>query len=242
MPYVYKPCGEAGIAIICAGRRRSGRGRGRLLDPRPLTLTQPQVVSWEPSTIVGPPRPPFVLPNCVQSQWEWECSHLWLLLLLRQLAVVGMVLVQGNCSRSETSTVQIRMDTATAGHRHLMTSPPARNVRVFVSGSRVPPPGAGPNLPTHHLLLQRPPPLPHPAQSPPKLAPSSSSTFGLPPRVHDEAPRSARATRAGPPRTRARSVLAVCDPMLQCILQVRAGELFGSFPVSRVGPVLDTWL
>ncbi|KAF8499723.1 hypothetical protein F5888DRAFT_1685103, partial [Russula emetica] len=95
----------------------------------------------------------------------------------------------GNCSRSETKVVQIRMTTATAGDCHcqclMTTSPWARSSHH----PRWDPPTTP--LPLH--LLQPSPPLP--AQSP-NLAPTSSSPFQLSHRIHDEAPRSAHATSA----------------------------------------------
>src|SRR5713226_6741761 len=103
------------------------------------------------------------------------------------------------------------MATATDGLRHhqwSMTSPLARNLRRppypqprlpgIVPSFRPPlPPLPSPRLP------QLPPP-PRPAQSP-NLAPTSSVSFQLGPRVHDEEPQYACAMHTGPLGTHARS-------------------------------------
>jgi hypothetical protein len=108
--------------------------------------------------------------------------------------------------------------------------PFARNVCRPPSRRCPRPPSPSLNSPGSSLLrlhLLQPPPPPRPAQSP-IFAPTSSSPFQISPHIHDEAPQSARATRAAPLRTHARSVLAVCGPLLRCALLPRACELLGS--------------
>src|SRR5229473_6425575 len=140
------------------------------------------------------------------------------------------------------------MATATDGlrrHQWSMTSPLARNLRRppyprprlpgIVPSFRLPlPPLPSPPLPQLPLS-------PRPAQSP-NLAPTSSASFQLGPRIHGEEPRSAHATRAGPLRTHARSAPALCERLLQCTLLLRASELLGSLPMFRLGLAHDTWL
>ena len=102
---------------------------------------------------------------------------------------LSRVMVPGTCSWRETTTVQARMDTTTAGHHHWMKSPWERD--VCHSGThRVPPAGPCPILPTalHHLLQ---PLAPRRAQTA-KLPPTSSSPFQLPPRVLSSAQQSAQ--------------------------------------------------
>src|SRR5713226_608290 len=150
-------------------------------------------------------------------------------------------------SEQDEEVEQTGMATATDSlrrHQWSTTSPLARNLRRppcrrlrlpgIVSSSRLP----LPPLPSP-LLPQLPPPS-RPAQSP-NLAPTSSAPFQLGPRIHDEEPRSAHATRAGPLRTHARPAHAGCDRLLQCVLLLRACELLGSLPMFRLGLAHDTW-
>ena len=104
-------------------------------------------------------------------------------------------------------------------------------------------PGAYSSLSLSHLpppLLPQPPPPPRLAQSP-NLAPTFSTPFQLGPRILDEDPQYARAMHAGPLGTHARSAVAVCDRLLQCVLLLRACELLGSLPMFRLCLVHDTW-
>src|SRR5260370_27637254 len=89
-------------------------------------------------------------------------------------------------------------------------------------------------MPVDDGSLPQPPPPPRPAQSP-NLAPTSSASFQLGPRIHDEEPQYAHAMHTRPLGTHARSAVAICDRLLQCVLLLRACVLLGSLPMFRLG-------
>src|SRR5258708_32028401 len=158
-----------------------------------------------------------------------------------------MGLMSGNQFRRRINVMsKTGMTTATDGlcrHQWSMTSPLARNLcRPPCRQPRLPGmvSSYSPLPPLPSPLLSQPPPPPRPARSP-NLAPTSSASFQPGPRIHDEEPRSARATRAGPLHTHARSARAVCDWLLQRVLLLRACELLGFLPMFRLGPAHDTW-